>query len=106
MLSLGLCIDFCTHIAHSHWAGAGASTARAAAALGARGAAVLNAGLSTLVAISMMGLASSQITYTFFKMFCGMVIVGMCHALLVLPACLSLLPFAASSARPPMLVPV
>jgi len=37
---------------------------------------VLNAGLSTLVAISMMALASSRITFTFFKMFCGMVAVG------------------------------
>ena len=50
MLSLGLCIDFCTHIAHAHWAAAGAPTDRAAAALAGRGAAVLNAGLSTLVA--------------------------------------------------------
>ena len=57
MLSLGLCIDFCTHIAHAHWAASGAPTDRAAAALGARGVAVLNAGLSTLVAISMMGTA-------------------------------------------------
>ena len=76
MLSLGLCIDFCTHIAHAHWAAAGAPSTRAAAALSGRGAAVLNAGLSTLVAISMMGLASSRITFTFFKMFCGMVVVA------------------------------
>ena len=37
---------------------------------------MLNAGLSTLVAISTMALASSRITFTFFKMFCGMVAVG------------------------------
>ena len=42
MLSLGLCIDFCTHIAHAHWAAAGAPSERAATALGARGTAVLN----------------------------------------------------------------
>ena len=53
-----------------------ATAAHAAAALSGRGAAVLNAGLSTLVAISMMALASSRITFTFFKMFCGMVVVA------------------------------
>ena len=48
-------------MAHAHWAGSGAPPARAAAALLGRGRAVANAGLSTLLATSLMGLASSQI---------------------------------------------
>ena len=107
LLSLGLCIDFATHVAHAHWCGgAAAPEERAAAALGGRGAAVLNAGLSTLVAVGTMGFAASMITFTFFKMFCGMVVVGLCHALLVLPVCLSLLPLGAARGKPASPVPV
>ena len=58
------------------------------------------------MAISTMALASSRITFTFFKMFCGMVVVGLCHALLVLPVCLSLLPLGAARGKPASPVPV
>ena len=94
LLSLGLCIDYCTHIAHAAWTVHGAPADRAAAALASRGGAVASAGLSTLLATSMMGCAASMIMVTFFKMFAGVVVVGLAHALLVLPICLSLAPFA------------
>ena len=96
LLSLGLCIDYCTHIAHAAWTVQGAPAERAATALASRGNAVASAGLSTLLATSMMGCAASMIMVTFFKMFAGVVVVGLAHALLVLPICLSLAPFAGS----------
>jgi len=92
LLSVGLCVDYCAHIAHSFWHMPGSSKSRALAALQGRGPAVLHAGVST--GLSQMPLAFSQsaVFTTFFIMMTGMVLVGLFHALCVLPICLSFLP--------------
>jgi len=92
LLSVGLCVDYCAHIAHSFWHMPGSSKSRALAALQGRGPAVLHAGVST--GLSQMPLAFSQsaVFTTFFIMMTGMVLVGLFHALCVLPVCLSFLP--------------
>eukprot|EP00437_Effrenium_voratum_P049312 CAMPEP_0181519284 /NCGR_PEP_ID=MMETSP1110-20121109/65706_1 /TAXON_ID=174948 /ORGANISM="Symbiodinium sp., Strain CCMP421" /LENGTH=1087 /DNA_ID=CAMNT_0023649719 /DNA_START=30 /DNA_END=3294 /DNA_ORIENTATION=+ len=109
LLSVGLCVDYCAHIAHSFWHMSGSSKSRALAALQGRGPAVLHAGIST--GLSQMPLAFSQsaVFTTFFIMMTGMVLVGLFHALCVLPVCLSFLPdtegdkdcCVAGSATPP-----
>mmetsp|Transcript_64594 Transcript_64594/g.183347 ORF Transcript_64594/g.183347 Transcript_64594/m.183347 type:complete len:276 (-) Transcript_64594:14-841(-) len=92
LLSAGLCIDYCTHVAHAFWAARGTSSERALAALRRRGAAVANGGCSTGLSQIFLAFGKSLVFTTFFKMMVGVVLVGLCHALLVLPCCLSLLP--------------
>ena len=92
LLSVGLCIDFCTHIAHAYAEASGPPFERSPVALRTRGAAVLNAGVSTGISVFLLAFGESAIFTTFFWLLLGVVVVGLFHALLVLPACLSLLP--------------
>ena len=99
LLSVGLCIDYCTHISHTFSEATGTSPERAIAALRIRGAAVLNGGLSTALSVGLLAFGNSAIFTTFFWLLLGVVAVGLSHALLVLPACLSLLPTAHVSSQ-------
>ena len=96
LLAVGLCIDYCTHIAHAHAEAEGSAHERTLAALRTRGAAVLNSGISTGLSVLLLAFGNSAIFTTFFWMLLGVVVVGLSHALLVLPACLSLLGGAAA----------
>ena len=55
------------------------------------GAAVLHAGISTGLSVLLLAFGGSSIFTTFFWMLLGVVVVGLFHALLVLPAMLSIL---------------
>ena len=92
LLSVGLCIDYCTHIAHAFSEARGSASQRVHAALRTRGLAVFNAGISTGLSVLLLAWGGSAIFTTFFWMLLGVVIVGLGHALLVVPAALSLLP--------------
>jgi len=92
LMSIGLCIDYCTHICHAFWESTGSSSERAAASLSLRGAAVANGGMSTAVSQLLLAASKSCIFMTFCKMMLGVVVVGQFHALLVLPVVLSLMP--------------
>ena len=69
----------------------GSALERAVGALRARGTAVLNAAISTGLSVLLLAFADSAIFTTFFWLLLGVVLVGLFHALLVLPSCLSLL---------------
>ena len=102
LLSIGLCIDYCTHIAHAFAEADGngkrlTASQRTHIALKARGPAVLNAGLSTGLSVLLLAWGGSSIFTTFFWMLLGVVIIGLFHALLVLPTFLSLLPNGGNS---------
>ena len=121
LLSVGLCIDFCTHVAHAYGEAAKTShdqhlgtrsrpahTGRSSTAadftiiaLQERGFAVLHAGVSTFLSVMLLAFGDSAIFTTFFWMLVGTVVIGLSHALLVLPACLSFLPDEAASAKQP-----
>ena len=92
LISVGLCIDYMTHIAHAFLEARGTPEERTRAALGSRGFAVLNSGVSTGLSVALLALGDSAIFTTFFWMLLGVVVIGLFHALLVLPLCLSLLP--------------
>ena len=92
LISVGLCIDYMTHIAHAFLEARGTPEERTRAALGSRGFAVLNSGVSTGLSVALLALGESAIFTTFFWMLLGVVVIGLFHALLVLPLCLSLLP--------------
>ena len=121
LLSVGLCIDFCTHVAHAYGEAAKASHGQQLGtrsrpahrgrpstaagftiiALQERGFAVLHAGVSTFLSVMLLAFGDSAIFTTFFWMLVGTVVIGLSHALLVLPACLSFLPDEAASAKQP-----
>ena len=61
-------------------------------ALQGRGLAVLHAGVSTGLSQLPLAFSQSAVFTTFFVMMTGMVLVGLFHALLVLPICCSFLP--------------
>ena len=67
-------------------------------ALRRRGLAVLNAGISTGLSVLLLAFGGSAIFTTFFWMLLGVVVIGLAHALLVLPAALALLPIGEASA--------
>ena len=92
LLSVGLCVDYCAHIAHAFWHTPGCSRSRALAALLGRGPAVLHAGVSTGLSQLPLAFSQSAVFTTFFIMMTGMVLVGLFHALIVLPVCFSFLP--------------
>merc|ERR1719382_1378259 len=87
LLSVGLCIDYCTHIAHAFWTASGATGQdRALSALRTRGTAVANGGLSTGLSQTLLLFGKSLVFSTFFQVMAGMLVVGLFHAPLVLPA--------------------
>jgi len=53
LLAIGLCIDYCMHVAHEFWETRGLPVERAFGALEARGAAVANGGISTGIALQL-----------------------------------------------------
>jgi len=90
LLSVGLCIDYSMHIAHAFWVATGDAQHRAVSALKSRGVAVANGGVSTGLSQLLLLFGRSLVFTTFFKVMAGMLVVGLFHALMVLPACLSL----------------
>lgn len=102
LLSIGLSIDYCTHLAHA-FADGSADTRpeeRTRVALLSRARAVAAGAFSTFIATSLLSCGRTLIMQTFFIMFSGVAVVGTYHALVVLPVCLSLLPFQAAAGEP------
>ena len=68
IISVGLCVDFSAHIAHSFMHQRSDSRDdRMVATLASIGPAVLNGGISTILAISMLILSRSHVFTAFFK---------------------------------------
>jgi len=76
------------HVAHEFWESAGSPIDRAVAALTARGVAVANGGISTGISVMLLSFSGTAIMTTYFKMLGGVVIVGLWHALVLLPVAL------------------
>lgn len=93
LLSASLCIDYCAHVTHAFMdEPRGSAPERVHAALCARGTAVANGGFSTALSqVCLLG-GQSLVFTTFSKMMCGVVFVGLGHALIVLPVFLSFWP--------------
>merc|ERR1711918_167707 len=69
LISIGLAVDYSAHIAHMFKESRGTAQQRACAALGRIGPCVLNAVISTFLAVLMFGFSSSYIFRTMFKAF-------------------------------------
>ena len=55
------------------------------------GSSVFHGGFSTFLAISALGPSKSYIFVVFFKMWCGIIVFGMCNGFFLLPVVLSLI---------------
>ena len=94
IIAIGLCVDYSAHIAHRFseeiiFEGSSRNE-RAQAALTNIGPAVLNGGISTLLAFVLLAGSRSHAFLVFFKVFFLVVIFGMFQGLMVLPVLLSI----------------
>ncbi|CAL4069058.1 unnamed protein product [Meganyctiphanes norvegica] len=93
VLSIGLSIDYCAHIAHAFLTARGEKTRieRVKEALIQVGPAVTNGAFSTFLAFALLGMSTSHVFITFFKVFTPAVILGYFYGAVFLPVVLSLI---------------
>jgi len=93
ILSVGLAIDYCAHLAVTYACCQEETTrqTKARKALAQVGSAVFNGGLSTFLAFLMVAFSPSYVYTTFFKMFALVALFGLYHGLIFLPVALSLI---------------
>ena len=70
---------------------AGDRNERTISALSTIGSAVFNGGLTTFLALVLLGLSTSHVFISFFKVFCLTVMFGLYHGLVLLPVLLAIL---------------
>lgn len=90
VLAVGLCVDYSVHIAHAFLISQGSLEERAIGALSSIGPAVLNGGITTFLALILLGFSTSHVFIIFFKVFLLTVFFGLFHGLIFLPVLLSL----------------
>lgn len=91
VISMGLAVDYSAHVAHGFLLTSGSRDKRLETALVEAGAAVVNGGISTLIAVLLLSSSSTYVFYTFFRSLFLTVIFGLAHGLLVVPVFLWLL---------------
>ena len=84
-------MDYSVHICHAFLTVSGTKKERAAAAMVDMGPAVLNGGISTLIAFILLAGSESHVFSVFFKIFLLVVTFGLFHGLILLPVLLSLI---------------
>ena len=91
VMSVGLMVDFLMHIALRFFETTGTSrTEKTKATLETIGASVLIGGFSTLIGVLPLALSKSEIFWTTFVIFFGLVLLGLLHGLILLPVLLSM----------------
>ena len=92
VMALGFSVDYNAHVAYHFVSSKAASPElRVIDALGKIGGSVFLGGLSTFLGMVPTGFASSTVFQIFFKMFVGIVVLGLIHGLAILPVYLTLL---------------
>ncbi|CAG9462334.1 unnamed protein product [Pedinophyceae sp. YPF-701] len=90
VLSLGLSVDYSVHIAHAFMSSGGEPNERLVETLATMGTAVLSGGLSTWLAVLLIGASESYVFETFFRALFLCTTLGITHGLIFLPVVLSL----------------
>jgi len=91
IIAIGLCVDYSVHICHAFLTVSGTRKDRAIAAMVDMGPAVLNGGISTLIAFILLAGSESHVFSVFFRVFLLVVAFGLFHGLILLPVILSLI---------------
>ncbi|KAF4532825.1 hypothetical protein B566_EDAN002676 [Ephemera danica] len=91
VLAVGLCVDYAAHIGLAFLSTTGDRNQRAHHTVLQIGPAVMNGGLSTLLALSVLADSKAHVFISFFKIFLLVVVLGLFHGLVVLPVALSLI---------------
>ena len=98
VIAIGLCVDYAAHVGHCFMLKAGTREERVVAVLKDVGAAVLNGGVSTFLAVVLLAGSSSYVFRVLFKQFFLTVVLGLAHGMIFLPVLLVYfgpLPYAA-----------
>jgi len=90
VISIGLCVDFSAHIAHGFLSVSGNRNQRVATTFTKIGPAVLNGGMSTLLAFILLSTSESYVCLSFFKIFFLICVFGLYHGLIALPVILAI----------------
>merc|ERR1711990_570099 len=90
LISIGLAVDYSAHIAHMFKEAKGTAQERACAALGRIGPCVLNAMISTFLAVLVLSFSKSYVFVTMFRAFCLVVLIAGGHGIWLLPVLLTL----------------
>ena len=91
VMGVGLCVDYCVHMAHGFAHSRGTPMQRVDGAFRMMGTAVVKGGITTFLGILLLAGASSDVFRTFFKLFFGTVAFGVLHGLLLTPVLLALI---------------
>merc|ERR1719350_1972121 len=91
VLAIGLCVDYSVHIGHAYMVASGNRVERAQEAVGSIGLAVFNGGVTTFLALVLLGASSSHVFLSFFKVFVLTVVFGLFHGLILFPSLLAML---------------
>jgi predicted RND superfamily exporter protein len=89
VISIGIAVDYNSHIAHAFKSSTGTRNERVIKALDTLGVSVLHGAASTFLAIVVLAASQSYIFRVFFKSFFGIVVFGFSHGLILLPVILS-----------------
>jgi hypothetical protein len=89
-LAIGLCVDYSAHIAHAYIVSEGTREERAVSSLLKMGPAIVNGGITTFLALLLLGFSQSHVFITFFKVFLLTVAFGLFHGVVFFPVLLSL----------------
>eukprot|EP00090_Calanus_glacialis_P014060 TRINITY_DN22697_c0_g1_i1.p1 TRINITY_DN22697_c0_g1~~TRINITY_DN22697_c0_g1_i1.p1 ORF type:complete len:525 (-),score=56.22 TRINITY_DN22697_c0_g1_i1:73-1449(-) len=90
VLSIGLCVDYAVHLGLAFIIAKGSRLEKSVSALTSIGPAIFNGGLSTFLALVLLGFSTSYIFISFFKIFFLTVVFGLFHGLILLPVMLTI----------------
>jgi len=90
VMAVGLVVDYSAHLMHSFLTAQGTREERVTKAMTKMGSSISLGGFTTFIGIAPLGLASSEIFRTFFRMFLGIIGYGLLHGLILLPVLLSI----------------
>ncbi|XP_075219371.1 patched domain-containing protein 3-like [Lycorma delicatula] len=100
VIAVGLCVDYAAHVGHTFLKCHGSRNERILETIESVGSAVINGGISTLIALSMLSISQSYTFQSFFKIFFLVVVYGLFHGVIFLPVVLSFIGPAAHETMP------
>jgi len=89
VIAIGLCVDYAAHVGHCFMTKAGTREERITACLADVGAAVLNGGVSTFLAVLLLSQSQSYVFRVLFQQFFLTVVLGLGHGMILLPVLLA-----------------